>query len=72
MTEELLQKGGLAKAASYKIATVKTDVKNKALEAIADALEEKADEIIEANKKDIQNAIEKGKKCYLLGENYFI
>lgn len=60
MTEELLQKGNAAKEASYKLATVKTDIKNKALEAIANALEKRSDEIIEANKKDIQNAIEKG------------
>ena len=60
MTEELLHKGEKAKAASYKLATLNADVKNRALEAIADALVKRSDEIIRANKKDIENALEKG------------
>ena len=49
MTEELLHKGEKAKAASYKLATLNADVKNRALEAIADALVKRSDEIIRAN-----------------------
>ena len=43
MTEELLQKGELAKSASYKLMKTSTIVKNDALSAIADALVENAD-----------------------------
>ena len=60
MTEELLTKGTNAKAAAFKLACVGTELKNKALEEIAKALENRADEIISANKNDIENAIQKG------------
>lgn len=60
MTEELLQKGTLAKNASYKLACASEELKNKALEAIALSLEKNTDEIISANKKDIENARLKG------------
>ncbi len=53
--QELNEKGKLAKEASYVLAALSTDVKNKALLAIADALVEKTDYIIDENKKDIQN-----------------
>jgi glutamate-5-semialdehyde dehydrogenase len=53
---ELQTKCTLAKEASYKLTTVTTETKNKALDAIATALVVKADEIIEANKIDIENA----------------
>ena len=60
MTEELKLKGELAKDAGYKMSCVSTDIKNKALLAIADALIENADEIIAENKKDIEAAEKKG------------
>lgn len=60
MTEELLQKGELAKSASYKLMKTSTIVKNNALSAIADALVENADKILEANKLDLANAKENG------------
>ena len=53
MTEELKIKGSLAKTASFSLAKASTDTKNKALEKIAEALIEKTDEILEANKKDL-------------------
>lgn len=53
--QELNEKGKLAKEASYVLATLSTDVKNKALSAIADALVEKTDYIISENIKDIKN-----------------
>lgn len=60
MNIELLTKGTLAKEASYKLASVSTETKNKALNAIATALDVKAGEIIEANKIDIENARKNG------------
>ena len=43
---ELLEKCTLAKDAGYKMVSVSTVTKNNALEAIANALVERADEII--------------------------
>ncbi|MGN0149251.1 MAG: glutamate-5-semialdehyde dehydrogenase [Clostridia bacterium] len=60
MNTELLTKGTLAKEASYKLVSVTTETKNKALEAIATALTVKADEIISANNTDIENARKNG------------
>lgn len=57
---ELIEKGTLAREASYKLVSVSTVTKDNALEAIAKALCEKADEIIEANKTDIENARKNG------------
>src|ERR671938_404528 len=43
-----------AKAASRTLATLDTETKNRALEAIATALEERATEILEANERDME------------------
>ncbi len=59
-SQELLQKGALAKAASYKLAQISTKVKDEALGAIADALIARADEIIAANTVDIEEAKKNG------------
>ncbi len=45
-----------AKIASQKAASLSTDIKNSALEKIANALEENKTQIFEANKKDIESA----------------
>ena len=55
---ELLEKAVLAKEASFKLATLPSDLKNKALEAIAASLEQNKDSIFEANNKDLQAAEE--------------
>lgn len=60
MTDELLEKGTLAKDASVKLSSIETSVKNKALKAIADAIEKNADVIMSANKIDIDSAEENG------------
>ena len=60
MRAELLKKGELAKNAAYRLAVVSTQVKNAALLKIADALVERSSEIIEANRLDIENALNKG------------
>ncbi len=62
MTEELLKKGTLAKEAAFRLASVDTETKNKALLNIADALIKNSEFIIAANKKDIENARKKGIK----------
>lgn len=46
-----------AKAASKKIAVLSSDIKNKALLNIAQALDSAQDEIFEANKKDLEAAL---------------
>ena len=66
MTQELLNKGELAKKASYSLAVTPTETKNKALLKIADLLVEKSDEIIEANNKDIEQAIKKGTRSAMI------
>ncbi len=60
MTDELLQKGMAAREAAFSMAAVTTAVKDAALASIADALGERADEIIAANKIDIENAKNSG------------
>lgn len=45
-----------AKAASLEIADINSDLKNRALSDIADALEKEKEQIFEANKKDLKEA----------------
>ena len=58
--DELLNKCTMAKDAAQKMITGSTVVKDNALKAIADALVENADEIIAANKEDVENAVKNG------------
>lgn len=60
MTEELRNKGEAAKQAAFSLAVADTNTKNNALLAIADALESRANEILDANGKDIEAAEKKG------------
>ena len=53
---ELEEKGKAAKAASRKLAFLPTEIKNKALLDIAEALIDKKDEILAANKIDYEEA----------------
>lgn len=57
---ELNEMGAAAKSASYELVKISSKVKNKALSAIADALCKRADEIIAANKIDLENAAAAG------------
>lgn len=59
--QELIDKGKKAKAAAQILGGLRTDIKNNALSAIADALCTRANEIISANKIDL----EKGKAAGL-------
>ena len=44
-----------AKIASYELAKLSTELKNRALISMADALEENSEQILEANRKDVQD-----------------
>lgn len=57
---ELILKGQKAKEASNILGNLSTDEKNKGLLAMADYLEKYKDFIIEANKIDLQEAVNKG------------
>lgn len=54
--KELEEKGRVAKAASRKLVFLSTEIKNKALLNIAEALIDKKDEILVANKVDYEEA----------------
>src|SRR5215211_2236839 len=55
-----------AKAASRELATLDTQTKNAALEAMADALEQRSHEILEANRRDMEAGEEAGLHSGLL------
>lgn len=57
---ELLKKCEMAKTAAQKMVTTSTVVKNNALLAIADALEENTEKILKSNSIDIENAKNNG------------
>ena len=58
---EVLEKAKLAKSAASKLAKLSTNVKDKALEMMAQALEAQAEFIIEANKLDVEAATQSGR-----------
>ena len=55
-----------AKSASRTLATLDTETKNRALHALADALEERSAEILEANERDMEAGRENGLSASLL------
>ncbi|MDQ1279876.1 MAG: glutamate-5-semialdehyde dehydrogenase [Thermoproteota archaeon] len=62
----MIDMGKRAKAASVELAKLPTNVKNNVLLAMAQALEQDIDEILTANKKDIESAKVNGVKDALL------
>lgn len=63
---EVRKKAEAAKAASYKLGTLSTKVKNEALLAMAHALEQRSSMILAANAQDLEEARQKGvKRSYL-------
>lgn len=60
MISEVYRKGHDAKEASYVLQTAGTDVKNKALAHIAEALLTHCEDILSANAEDVKRAEEKG------------
>jgi len=63
---EVHEIGARAKAAAARLATTSTAVKDTALEAIADALVAKTDEILAANAEDVARAREDGTSTALI------
>ncbi|MGD0352143.1 MAG: glutamate-5-semialdehyde dehydrogenase [Dehalococcoidia bacterium] len=63
---ELEEKGKAAKAASKKLAFLPTEIKNKALLAIADALQARQKEILSANSQDYKKSKASGMSAVLL------
>lgn len=63
---ELLEKCTLAKSAAQEMVSVSTTIKNDALNAIAAALVSRSDEIITANRTDIENARANGTREAML------
>lgn len=66
MLDELIEKGTLAKEASYRLMSADTETKNKALLNIADALVKNSGKIIAANRIDLDNAVKNGTKKAML------
>ena len=56
---EVIEKAKLAKEASFRLANLPTDVKDKALDAMAKAIRSGAKDIIDANSLDLQSAEKK-------------
>jgi glutamate-5-semialdehyde dehydrogenase len=63
---ELEEKGKAAKAASRKLAFLPTDIKNRALLGIADALEDRQNEILVANSQDYKESEASGMSAAML------
>lgn len=63
---ELILKGKKAKDAAYKLGNLSSQIKNKALEAMADALVAKEEEILAANALDVEAGRQKGLSKALL------
>jgi len=63
---ELEEKGKAAKAASRKLAFLPTDIKNRALLGIADALEDRQNEILVANRQDYKESEASGMSAAML------
>jgi glutamate-5-semialdehyde dehydrogenase len=59
VNSEVIEKARLAKEASYKLANLSTEIKNKALDEMAKAIRDGAKDIIEANNLDIESAYKK-------------
>lgn len=59
MNSEIIEKARLAKEASYKLANISTEIKNRALDEMAKALVSNAKDIIDANNLDMEAAYKK-------------
>lgn len=56
----LVRQGQRARQAARQLASLSTEVKNRALQAMADALEERMEDIVAANRLDLDGARERG------------
>lgn len=64
--EEIIALGKRAKAAAAKLATLNTEVKNRALKAMAEALRERSAEILQSNALDMEAGAARGLSRALL------
>ena len=64
--DELDVKGKAARKAARKLSTISAEVKNAALNNVADGLKAREEEILAANEKDIANGRKKGLEEYFL------
>ena len=62
----IVEMGKRARAASVELAKLSSEVKNRALIAMADALEDDTEEILKANRIDVEASKAKGVKAALL------
>jgi len=62
MAEDIKSKVIQAKKASIELSSVSTEIKNQALEAMAQALDKERKAILDANAKDLESAVELKKK----------
>ena len=66
LQEMILAKAGAAKEAAQSMNMLSTEVKNAALLAMAHALEQRCEAVLEANQQDLEQARHKGvKRSYL-------
>ena len=65
-SDELEVKGRAARKAARRLATISADVKNAALQNVADGLKAREEEILAANERDIEDGREKGLEEYFL------
>lgn len=64
--ETVLAKGEKAREAAYRLATISSTVKDRALEAMARSIMEKTEEILEANNQDMESGRRAGLPASLL------
>lgn len=64
--QELIEKGKSAKEAAYRMASVSTDLKNKALLAMAEAMCRETEYLLKENTVDIENGRKNGMKAGLI------
>jgi len=61
---DLISVGKSAKAASYELMNMDSDLKSKALNAIADTLIKNTDEILKENEKDLEALLKNSEKAH--------
>ncbi|MCR5834475.1 MAG: glutamate-5-semialdehyde dehydrogenase [Selenomonadaceae bacterium] len=66
MKDHVIKQARRAKEASRVLALIPVEIRNKALLAMADALEAQQDEILEVNAKEVEAVKEKGKRLNML------
>ncbi len=71
MSDYVRERASLAKAASHKLRNLSSDAKNTAIEAIANALWARREDLIAANKSDMERSVAEGISEAILGRLKF-